>query len=201
MAHAVRFEVSTTSVRFTVYINIMQVNLFTGIAKLLMAAALLFFLIALGSSYWQSGTGFHSGLWEVCAGGKCARIDAECKYTLFTPDKVNDCDALNAVRAFTFLAMLFAAVTLLLAIVWAFKQSEGLKIPTAALAGVAGMVLLQSQSRNISSSRSHCRCLCYFIGVCGLISMAIYVGKSSANRVHAHLSCFQNVERHTQANR
>jgi len=134
-----------------VYINIMQVNLFTGIAKLLMAAALLFFLIALGSSYWQSGSGFHSGLWEICAGGKCARVDAECKYTLFSQEKVNDCDALNAVRAFTFLAMLFAAVTLLLAIVWAFKQSEGLKIPTAALAGVAGMMLLQRSIKKYDS--------------------------------------------------
>jgi len=51
---------------------------------------------------------------------------------------LQECDALNAVRAFTFLAMLFAAVTLLLAIVFAFKQTASLKVPTAALAGVSG---------------------------------------------------------------
>lgn len=62
----------------------MQVNLFTGLAKLLMGTALLFFLIGLGAPHWTKGTGFHFGLWEVCStgpGGDCARIDSDCKYT------------------------------------------------------------------------------------------------------------------------
>jgi len=59
----------------------MQVNLFTGIAKLLMAAALLFFLIALGASYWIKLGSAHQGLWQQCADGTsgCNDIDSECK--------------------------------------------------------------------------------------------------------------------------
>jgi len=48
------------------------------------------------------------------------------------------CSSFNAVRAFTFLAMLFAAATLLTAVFWAFKGAASLKIPVVVLGGVSG---------------------------------------------------------------
>ena len=126
----------------------MQVNLLTGIAKLLQLAALLFFLIALGASYWVESGSNHIGLFEYCI-GSCEDVDSECK--LNGAKVTTECDALNAVRAFTFLAMFFAAITSVLALIFIFKGTESFKVAVPALAAVSG--------------------------ICGLIAMAIYADK------------------------
>jgi len=130
----------------------MQLNVIIAVAKLLQVAALLFFLIALGSSYWTSATGVHGGLWELCIGGNCEDIDSDCKAgSLF---KLPDCDAFNAVRAFNFLGMLFAAVTCILGFFFIFKGTASMKVVVPITAAIAG--------------------------VCGVIAMAVFVGRICA---------------------
>jgi len=135
----------------------MQVNAVAAVTALLNVGCLLFFLIALGASYWESATSVHVGLFQYCGAGTCYTIDSSCDVSSngvsvsLADDFGFSCSSFNAVRAFTFLAMFTSALSLVLMLVYIIKGNESLKIPVCVL------LLVQ--------------------GIFGMIAMAIFVGK------------------------
>jgi len=141
----------------------MQATILGLVSLVLQIVTVLFFLIALGSDHWaqRSSPTVYGGLWnyhDPIVGEY--KIDASCKYSITlgtttkTFDFVSNCDAFNAVRAFTFMAMVLGGVAILVSLFRLFhsKASEGVRI--------AAIVLLSCSA------------------ICGLIAMAVFVDKT-----------------------